>query len=166
MLLGLSKLIGNPGGQVPFTTSLDLSDLQFGTNCPATEPVVCEGIVRNTAGVLLLTGALRTTLHGACDRCTVEFSRDVEYSVEAVLVTSLENEDSEDEWTFLLDGDCADLDDIMTTAFVFSMEPKFLCQEDCKGLCMTCGTNLNHGECQCKPEIDPRFAALQQLLKK
>ena len=80
-------------------------------------------------------------------------------------IRELADEDNADEWTFLLDGDNADLDDIMTTAFVLSMDSKLLCSEDCKGLCAKCGKNLNEGPCQCKPDVDPRFAALQQLLQ-
>ena len=54
----------------------------------------------------------------------------------------------------------------MTTTFVLNMDSKLLCSEDCKGLCSRCGANLNLGPCDCKPEPDPRFAALQQLLDK
>ena len=38
------------------------------------------------------------------------------------------------------------------------------CSEECKGLCPTCGKNLNHEKCNCKKEVDPRMAALLQLL--
>jgi uncharacterized protein len=42
---------------------------------------------------------------------------------------------------------------------------RFLCHDDCKGLCQRCGKNLNEGECDCsKKEIDPRMAPLQKLL--
>ena len=41
---------------------------------------------------------------------------------------------------------------------------KFLCSEDCKGLCPVCGTNLNKGECNCDTAVcDPRFAILRNL---
>jgi uncharacterized metal-binding protein YceD (DUF177 family) len=41
-----------------------------------------------------------------------------------------------------------------------------LCRPDCKGLCPTCGANLNYGPCDCQDEIDPRLAKLRELLKK
>ena len=75
MLLGLSNIIRTPDSVLPFETSLDLSDLQFGGSYPVTEPVVAEGAVRNTAGVLILTAWISTTLHGTCDRCAVGFLR-------------------------------------------------------------------------------------------
>ena len=165
MLLNLAKIIDCPGGVVDFETQLDLHTMDFGGSCPVSEPVQIKGVVRNTAGVLVLDGQVATTLHGICDRCTREFTRYLTFPVKAVLVTELASEENEDQETFLLEGECADLEDIFTTAFVLNMDTKLLCKEDCKGLCARCGKNLNDGPCDCQPEIDPRFAALKQLLK-
>ena len=165
MLLGLSKIIDCPGASVSFSTSLDFRDLCFGSSYPVQEPVLASGVVRNTAGVLVLEGKLTTRLLGVCDRCAKEFQREVEFPISAVLVTELVDEENEDEWVFQLEGDSADLDDIVTTAFVLNMDSKLLCKPDCKGLCCRCGANLNDGPCGCEPEPDPRFAALKQLLK-
>ncbi len=164
MLLGLRQIMDNPGGVVPFAMSLDLREMTFGNCRPVTEPVEAEGRVRNTAGVLTLTATIRTTLHGVCDRCTEPFDKKVEYAVEAVLVAENESEDSENPWVFELKDYHADLDDILTTAFVLNMDSKLLCREDCKGLCFRCGANLNKAKCTCEPEKDPRFAVLQKLL--
>ena len=166
MLLGLSKIIDNPGASVPFSTSVDLSDLCYGVSYPVTEPVVAEGVIRNTAGVLCMNGSIRTTIHGTCDRCATDFDRDIDFPIEVILVTELANEENEDEWVFPLEGDSADLDDIVRTVFVLNLDSKLLCDEDCKGLCHRCGKNLNQGPCSCQKELDPRFAALKQLLEK
>ena len=166
MLLGLSKIIDSPGASIPFSTSVDLSDLLYGTSYPVTEPVVASGTVRNTAGVLVMTGMIRTCIHGTCDRCAADFHRDVEFPIDVVLVEELSNEENEDEWVFPLEGDSADLEDIIRTVFVLNMESKLLCKPDCKGLCCRCGKNLNDGPCSCQKELDPRFAALRQLLDK
>ena len=166
MLLGLSKIMDCPGATVPFSTSVDLSDLQCGNSFPVTEPVTAEGQVRNTAGVLVMTGSIRTTIHGTCDRCATDFDREIEFPIDVVLVTELANEENEDEWVFPLEGDSADLDDIVRTVFVLNLDSKLLCKEDCQGLCCRCGKNLNDGPCNCQKELDPRFAALKQLLEK
>ena len=166
MLLGLSKIIDCPGQSVPFSTSIDLSDLRFGTSYPVSESVVAEGVVRNTAGVLMMTGSIRSCLHGVCDRCTAPFDREVHLPLDVVLVTELADEDHEDEKVFPLEGDSADLEDIIRTVFVLNMDSKLLCKDDCKGLCCGCGRNLNEEACTCQKEIDPRLAALKQLLEK
>ena len=166
MLLGLSRIIDCPGASVDFSASVDLSDLRFGNCFPVSEPVLASGTVRNTAGVLVMKGMITTTIHGVCDRCAADFDRDEEIPIDVVLVTELTNEDSEDEWVFPLEGDSADLEDISRTVFVLNMDSRLLCKEDCKGLCCRCGRNLNDGACGCQKEIDPRFAALKQLLDK
>ena len=166
MLLGLSKIIDCPGASIPFSVSVDLSDLCYGVSYPVTEPVMASGTVRNTAGVLMMKGDLTTTIHGTCDRCASPFDREIHFPINVVLVTELADEENEDEWVFPLEGDSADLDDIVRTVFVLNLDSKLLCKEDCKGLCQRCGKNLNEGPCNCQKELDPRFAALKQLLEK
>ena len=166
MMLGLSKIIETPGASIPFSTEVDLSDLCYGVSYPVTEPVLASGTVRNTAGVLVMQGSIHTRIHGVCDRCANDFDREVNFPIDVVLVEELSNEENEDEWVFPLEGDSADLDDIVRTVFVLNLDSKLLCSEDCKGLCCRCGKNLNEGKCNCQKEIDPRFAALKQLLEK
>ena len=166
MLLGLSSIIDRPGESLPFSVSVDLSDLLYGICYPVSEPVLASGVVRNTAGVLVMSGELTTCIHGVCDRCAADFSRDVRIPLQVVLVKELANEENEDEWVFPLEADAADMEDIVRTVFVLNMDSRMLCKPDCKGLCCRCGKNLNDGPCACEKEIDPRFAALKQLLEK
>ena len=165
MLLGLSKIIDCPGASVPFSVSVDLSDLRYGVSQPVSQPVLAQGTVRNTAGVLLMKGSVTTTIHGICDRCAEDFHRKIDFPIDVVLVTELTSEENEDQWVFPLEGDSADLEDIVRTVFVLNLDSKLLCRDDCKGLCCKCGKNLNEGPCNCQKELDPRFAALKQLLK-
>ena len=166
MLLGLRDIIHNPGATVSFSESVDLSDLRFGTSYPVSEPVLAVGTVRNTADVLMMKGTITTTLHGVCDRCTAEFTNEIELPLDVVLVEEFTDEDNEDEGVFPLEAGSADLEDIVRTVFVLNMDSKMLCKPDCKGLCCGCGKNLNTEACTCQKELDPRFAALRQLLDK
>ena len=166
MLLDLKPILVTPGASLPFETHENLSDLVFGSCKPASKPVLAYGKVRNTAGVLELTGELTTTLHGVCDRCASEFTRAVQIPIHAVLVSEEELEQAEDEWVFGIHDGCADLTDFITTAFVLNMDSQLLCRPDCKGVCFRCGKNLNEGPCGCRKEPDSRFAVLQQLLDK
>lgn len=166
MQLNLAKILDRPGAELPFALELDLHELEFGGQTPIAEPVCAEGVIRNTAGVLLLSGALHTVLHCVCDRCATPFVRDFTLPLEAVLVTELQREEDAGESVFLLENDSVDLDEIVTTALVLNMDSQLLCREDCKGLCARCGKNLNEGPCSCKKEIDPRLAVLAQLLEK
>ena len=58
-----------------------------------------------------------------------------------------------------------DLAPLVRELSLLSRPIKVLCRPDCLGLCQECGANLNEGDCGCDDEvIDPRLAALQQLL--
>ena len=45
--------------------------------------------------------------------------------------------------------------DDIREVMILSYPVKFICQEDCKGLCPHCGTNLNEEKCSCKREDQP-----------
>lgn len=165
MLLDLTKILDQPETSVRFETELDLSDLDFGSCRPVAEPLEASGEVRNEAGVLHLTGSMHTVLHCICDRCCTPFLREFSHPLQAILTPELADVTHEDEDLFELDGDCADLDDIINTQFVLNMDSRLLCREDCAGLCPRCGANLNDGPCGCTKELDPRLAVLAQLLQ-
>ena len=114
-------------------------------------------------GALVLEGAATTVLDLNCDRCCKAYQAEKSVPLDSLLATELEDEDSEDE-IILLEGGAVDLDEVATTAFVLDMDTKNLCSEDCKGLCSRCGADLNLGPCTCRPDADPRLAALAQLL--
>jgi uncharacterized protein len=65
---------------------------------------------------------------------------------------------------FLLEDDKLDIDELLETNFILDMDSRYLCKEDCKGLCSRCGADLNEGSCSCTREKDPRLAVLEQLL--
>ena len=163
MRLNLREIIEIPGGSVPFECELETEGLDFPSIKGYISRPFAEGRVFNEAGILTLEGTLTADLTCICDRCGAEFD-----SVkETVLnVTIVEENTGDDPELFLLEGDEIDLDEILSTCFVLDMETKFLCTEDCKGLCSGCGKNLNLGPCECRKPIDPRFAVLVQLLDK
>ena len=164
MRLDLRPILRTPGASLPFQFELDLSGLDFYGEKPFAHPIRVSGTVRNMAGALSLEGTAETTLELACDRCLKPFVRELALPVSTLLAEELEDEEN-DEIVLLEDG-AVDLDEVFTTALVLSMDAKHLCSEDCKGLCPTCGADLNQGPCGCRKEPDPRFAALAQLLDK
>ncbi|WP_191433790.1 YceD family protein [Flavonifractor sp. An112] len=164
MRFNLKEILHVPGASLPFESQLDLSDLDFYGERPFAHPIVIHGTVRNMAGALMLEGSADTTLELVCDRCLKPFRQELRLPVSALLAETLEDEEN-DEIVLLEDG-AVDLDEVFTTALVLSMDSKHVCDQDCKGLCATCGANLNEGPCGCRKEIDPRLAALAQLLDK
>ncbi len=164
MKLDLKEILQVPGASIPFDYAMDLSWLELYGSRPVAEPLRVSGVVRNMAGALCLEGTASSPLHLTCDRCGKPFVREKTVSLDTLLATKLEDEENEDE-IVLLDGTELDLDEVAQSAFILGMDTKNLCKEDCKGLCARCGADLNLGPCGCRPEIDPRLAALAQLLE-
>ena len=99
-----------------------------------------------------------------CDRCGNPTVKNYEFQIDKVLVTSLSNEEENDDMLVLPDMRL-DLGEFVLTEVVLNIPTKHLCREDCKGICQNCGKNLNEGECGCtKKAVDPRLSILQQLL--
>ena len=162
MILDLHEIIEAPGKSVPFQCQLDEERLAFPTLEAFNGPVTAQGTVRNTAGVLELTADVRADMTVRCARCGKPFRKVLEPRYEATLQADAEDADSES--VFPLEGDGADVSDVLETCLILDMDQRFLCREDCRGLCPVCGKDLNDGPCGCKKEIDPRMAALGQLL--
>jgi uncharacterized protein len=57
-----------------------------------------------------------------------------------------------------------DLQALVRDFAILEFPIKPLCREDCKGLCMECGQNLNEQDCGHRQEIDSPFLALKNLL--
>lgn len=162
MRLELREIIEVPGGSVPFVCDMETDRLEFPSVREYEGKPHAEGRVFNEAGVLHLEGGISADMLCVCDRCGSEFRRAKKTKLSAVIVEDA----GDDPELFVLDGDGIDLDDVLSTCFILDMETKFLCKEDCKGLCPTCGKNLNDGPCGCRKQTDPRFAVLEQLLDK
>ncbi len=162
MILDLHEIIEVPGGSVPFQCELDRERLAFPTLEAFRGPVTARGKVKNTAGVLELTADVRADMTVRCDRCAAPFDVELTPSFTATLQADAEDADSGS--VYPLDGDGVDVSDVLETCFILDLDQKFLCREDCRGLCPTCGKNLNDGPCGCKNEIDPRMAVLGRLL--
>ena len=144
------------------TVTLDLSDvLENGTPI---FPEAAEAAVRirGFAGSAALLAQVSYVLRKPCDEMTErryrgEFTHTVVQSMNG-------GEPDGDEYVLAPDGK-VELDELLREDVLLDLPGKFLCREDCKGLCPRCGKNLNQGDCGCpKQEVDPRLAALQALL--
>ncbi len=161
MRLDLREIIEIPGGSVPFECDIETDRLDFPSVRAYKAKPHAVGRVYNEAGILHLEGELTAEMTCICDRCGCDFDSVKLTELDATIV---EEDTGVNPELFILQGDEIDLDEILSTCFILDMETKFLCKEDCKGLCPDCGKNLNLGPCGCRKQTDPRFAVLEQLL--
>ena len=139
----------------------------YGVDFPS--PMKVTGEITNTAGYMRLTLELSVDYRTNCARCLDDVSGEFSLCLEKTVATKdsfgVLDEDKLDDYAVAVDGKL-DLDAIATEQLEMEFPSRFLCKEDCKGLCQRCGRNLNREECQCQAkEIDPRMEPLRKLLE-
>lgn len=101
---------------------------------------------------LLVRGSVRQRLTCVCSRCAVSFESE---AVEPEFVTSVEINAA---------TDFVDLTEEVREAIILALPRYPVCRETCRGLCMTCGADLNKKACSCREAgRDDRWAALEAL---
>ncbi len=158
MFIALENLFNGGIGSIPLDCEFDFSSHEFGGVFPFTTPVTLKGEIRNTAGIVTVKARIRFVLETYCDRCAAEVKLPFEVEMEHGLVSSLNDEENDD--YILVENMKLDIEELTSEDIYLALPGKILCKEDCKGVCATCGADLNEGPCGCKKEIDPRWAGL------
>lgn len=120
-----------------------------------------------------LVGRVITTLELGCSRClepyqvAVDTPFDLRYQPRSQDAGGGERELGDSDFdTALYENDEIDLGQLVQEQCYLVVPMKPLCTEGCKGLCPSCGTNLNKATCTCNTQWeDPRLAALKALKK-
>ncbi len=142
-------------------------------------PILYNVTITNTGEALLVMGSASAQATTECARCLDEFSLELAGEVEGYFLLSEDAarpEDMDDDEFEVLSADHKiDLAPLIEAALLVEIPLIPLCDEDCKGLCATCGANLNSGPCACEAAAEeddmPRmsdgrvspFAALRDL---
>jgi uncharacterized protein len=116
-------------------------------------------------GEIVARGSVSGRLGQQCRRCLKPVERDFTHDLTLVFVDEA-GEESEEGGAYLFEPKRSELDmrDAVREEIVLAMNPYVVCKPDCRGLCPTCGIDLNHGQCDCTvDETDPRWAALREL---
>lgn len=129
--------------------------------------------VRKLQQSILLKGTIDTVIHLNCSRCLEEAALPVSVPFRYTLVPAPagpeegreEIELSEEDLEYgYYEGEIVDCDPLIYEQIVLQIPMKVLCNEDCRGLCPDCGTNLNLGACNCPSDrVDERLAVLKKL---
>ena len=105
-----------------------------------------------------------------CARCLKPYEAEIDTETDFIACSQHEHEknkdisDNEDYLFFEGGGQTVDLSKHFGQAIILSLSLKPLCSDECRGLCSSCGVNLNEKQCDCKKEtIDPRWEKLQEL---
>ncbi len=104
---------------------------------------------------LILKGVVTLRLRIPCARCLKPVVSEITVPFE--METGLDEKD-------YIDGYNLDVDQLVHDEALLYWPERTLCREACKGLCPTCGQNLNDGSCNCtRTDLDPRMAKILDI---
>lgn len=119
----------------------------------------------------LLEGDVGFSLRVGCDRCLEEYDFRLETAFSLIarkggrngVPEGIEGED------YVILGDAEeygfDIFPFVREAVFLDLPIRYLCGEQCRGICPVCGRNLNEGTCSCSEEKrDSRWSPLGKLL--
>ena len=164
MQLNFTNLFNSSVEKVDIDYLLNLGDFEYGAYQPLKDGVKVKGTAYNKADIVNLELNISFTFSGICDRCADEFKRDYSFDVSRIVVNRLENEEDDEDYIILGSDNEFNVDEFVYQEIQLFLPQIMLCSDDCKGLCPKCGKNLNREKCDCKKDVDPRMAALLQLL--
>lgn len=124
--------------------------------------VAVKGYIKNATGIVSISAEADFSVSTQCAKCAKDISRKLNIPVKHFLIDELHDEDNDD--FIVVENMNLNLDELVLEDIYLSLPTRFLCKNDCKGLCPYCGKDLNDGSCDCKKPVDPRLAALQALL--
>ncbi len=92
-----------------------------------------------------------------CDRCLEPYDSilETEGPMLYVLGTPPGDQEVDDSEIAYIPYGTRDLDltDILHDLIILAISTRHLCSDDCKGLCLNCGANLNSDECTCEKNL-------------
>jgi uncharacterized protein len=129
---------------------------------PPGSPVELDLRLESVVEGVLVTGTATVQVRGECVRCLGRISDELEVEIQELYVypgVELDND-----LASRLQGDLIDLEPVLRDAVVLDLPFQPLCRDDCAGLCVECGANLNENpNHRHESDLDPRWAALRGL---
>jgi len=128
-------------------------------------------LMRTNQGILV-QGTLTGETLVQCARCLAPVVVPLEIELEELFVPTLDIvtgksilPEEEDQALWIDEHHILDLGEVVRQDVLLALPLHVVCSEECRGLCPDCGANLNETTCDCKPDIDPRWSSLADLLK-
>lgn len=149
-----------PAESFHFEGEFPIGCLEVGPDEYAFEaPLAWKVDVTNTGEAFLVMGRVTGEAVTLCGRCLEEVRVPFDCEVDGYYLIDPEGaeglDDMEgDEYEVLGEDDTIDIEVPIRSAILLDIPLVPLCDEDCKGLCLECGSNLNEGPCGCEPEAD------------
>lgn len=169
MKINIAAIKDVQGSSIPFDFSTDAQTLYAGHEAlDFIGSITVHGTATNNGLAILVQGKMCATVQLICNCCLEPFLLVLqeEFSEEFTEGAYQGNQGGQDEKDqSYFQGDEISLSELVHDHILLALPIRVVCREDCKGLCVKCGINLNQAMCKCGDDkVDPRLAVLKQLL--
>ena len=160
LVVSVADLLPHPGKTKRFERDALLDDLAVSSSrVPAGAMTSVDVELQAVNDGIVVVGTVRAPWTGECRRCLKAAGGEVVAEVQEIY----ERDPVEGETRQLRDA-TVDLTEMARDAVLLELPIAPLCEDDCAGLCPTCGVDRNETACDCAAtETDPRWAALSDL---
>jgi uncharacterized protein len=129
------------------------------TVVPAGSKLVIDAMLEAVSDGVLVSGTTTVGWKAECRRCLQPVDGTSHASFREMY--SLHPVEGE---TYPITHEQVDLELVAREAILLDLPLAPLCREECAGLCLTCGADLNDGPCGCaEVPVDPRWTGLSGL---
>jgi uncharacterized protein len=131
---------------------------------PATPVHVVGRLSAAGVGRYYFSGSFEGDAAGECRKCLTDVSVSIGEDIQLLFVEA-DTEGADDPDVYVVDSRSHELDmrPALREQWLLAVPAFVQCREDCKGLCPTCGTDLNVSACDCAPTTDSRWDALRSV---
>ncbi len=135
-----------------------LSEMVEGGELAITSPLRVEATAAWEFDHIRVKGLVSAGVRYACSRCLAGYDDRLSSAFVLFFTRSSADKEPPDEEVELSDvdlvsvtfqGDEIDLAPVVEEQFISELPMKPLCREECRGLCGSCGADLNDGDCGC-----------------
>ena len=163
-ILDVSKALKYPGQVYAFELKPEIEEMDVLGDPVRFSDVAAAGEFFGTGERVSVRGKITAQVESRCSRCLEPVCEPITAEIDALLTRQ---EDPDDPDLYLFEGSKADLTDAVRDALLLELPYRFLCSEDCKGLCPSCGKNLNLGPCTCQEDATAAnpFSALKAIVQ-
>ena len=162
--------------EFPATTTIqgDPAHLKpFNDSVLEVKAIGAELAIQRAGQEFFCQGRVNARLKLECARCLGSFERALEGTTDFIICSEVEASehlkagDGEDYVVFAGNNLLVDMTEQVRQVLALELSLKPICSENCKGLCPSCGTDLNRQNCSCRREnTDPRWDGLKEVLPK
>ena len=165
MLLDISRALRSQGTEFSFALEGEIPTQDVLGEMVTFDKATLSGVYSAAGKSVLIEGQLTVVANARCARCLNQAQAKITVPFREIFV---QDGDPSDPDKFAFTGNSLDLGHLVLSLALLDLPMRFVCKEDCKGLCLVCGANLNKQICTCRKEMQTKhpFEALQQLLTK